>query len=184
MLVGNQCITVTFTGGKRQLQPSHRTTAWLLWPFALWGIILVALYMAAYQSIANISSPLATLNIVNFVAIRFTRTIFFAQQLAWEQGAAAKAAGRSAMQASIGPLILNYEAMLYGASVSEDRNLLPAVSGRQSLSQPRSSLCPIKCITKGLTWLLSALLPNRACLARQAPTSRKPRKGLLLWEDR
>jgi hypothetical protein len=66
-------------GGKRKLQSSHRTTAWLLWPFALWGIILVALYMAAYSSIANISSPLATLNIVNFVAIRFTRTIFFAQ---------------------------------------------------------------------------------------------------------
>jgi hypothetical protein len=66
-------------GGKRQLQPSHRTTAWMLWPFALWGIILIALYMAAYETIANISSPLATLNIVNFVAIRFTRTIFFAQ---------------------------------------------------------------------------------------------------------
>jgi hypothetical protein len=66
-------------GGKRKLQPSHRTTAWMLWPFALWGIILIALYMAAYNSIANISSPLATLNIVNFVAIRFARTIFFAQ---------------------------------------------------------------------------------------------------------
>lgn len=70
---------VAISGGKRQLQPSRRIVAWMIWPFALWGIILVALYMAAYNSIAQISSPLATLNIVNFVAVRFTRTIFFAQ---------------------------------------------------------------------------------------------------------
>jgi hypothetical protein len=45
----------------------------------LWGVILVGLYMAAYESLANISAPLAMLNIVTFVSIRFTRTFYFAQ---------------------------------------------------------------------------------------------------------
>jgi hypothetical protein len=52
---------------------------WMLWPLALWGIILVGLYMAAYQSIDNMSAPLAMLNVVTFVSIRFTRTFYFAQ---------------------------------------------------------------------------------------------------------
>jgi hypothetical protein len=66
-------------GGKRQLEHSRRATAWLLWPFVLWGILLLILYLVAYESLKDISSPLATLNIVTFVAVRFTRTIFFAQ---------------------------------------------------------------------------------------------------------
>jgi hypothetical protein len=66
-------------GSKRQLQRSQRATLWLLWPFPVWAAILVVLYLVAYESLKDISSPLATLNIVTFVTVRFTRTIFFAQ---------------------------------------------------------------------------------------------------------
>jgi hypothetical protein len=50
-----------------------------LWPLAMCGFILTGFYVGAYLVISSIAARLATLNIVTFVAVRFTRTFFFAQ---------------------------------------------------------------------------------------------------------
>jgi hypothetical protein len=50
-----------------------------LWPLGMCGLILTGFYVGAYLVISSIAARLATLNIVTFTAVRFTRTFFFAQ---------------------------------------------------------------------------------------------------------
>lgn len=50
-----------------------------MWPFAAWGMVIVVLYAVAYKALSNVSGPIGTLNLVNFVAVRYQRVFFYAQ---------------------------------------------------------------------------------------------------------
>ncbi|GFH16185.1 tiny macrocysts protein B [Haematococcus lacustris] len=91
------------------------TQVWMCWPVALWGVLLIILYMVAYNSLATISGPIATLNQIVFLQMRVNRNFFSIQELVWEQNVTIKAA-RRADSAKLRLLVTKeYQAMLYGA---------------------------------------------------------------------
>ncbi|KAJ9517430.1 hypothetical protein QJQ45_016809, partial [Haematococcus lacustris] len=102
-------------GGRRQLLQSYTDVVWMCWPVALWGVLLIILYMVAYNSLATISGPIATLNQIIFLQMRVNRNFFSIQELVWEQNVTIKAA-RRADSAKLRLLVAKeYQAMLYGA---------------------------------------------------------------------
>ncbi|GFH16404.1 tiny macrocysts protein C, partial [Haematococcus lacustris] len=91
------------------------TQVWMCWPVALWGVLLIILYMVAYNSLATISGPIATLSQIIFLQMRVNRNFFSIQELVWEQNVTIKAA-RRADSAKLRLLVAKeYQAMLYGA---------------------------------------------------------------------
>lgn len=64
---------------KRKLQRSYKTIAYLVSPFALWGVVIILINAVGNAQISNISAPIALFNMINFVIVRTHRVFFFLQ---------------------------------------------------------------------------------------------------------
>ncbi|KAJ9513708.1 hypothetical protein QJQ45_015466 [Haematococcus lacustris] len=58
---------------RRSLQRSYNAALWLVWPYVLWGVLVVALNAVRYDSLTSMSTPISLLNVVDIAMIRFHR---------------------------------------------------------------------------------------------------------------
>ncbi|GFH07328.1 uncharacterized protein HaLaN_02113, partial [Haematococcus lacustris] len=58
---------------RRSLQRSYNAALWLVWPYVLWGVLVVALNAVRYESLTSMSTPISLLNVVDIAMIRFHR---------------------------------------------------------------------------------------------------------------
>jgi hypothetical protein len=50
---------------------------WMIWPFLLWGFLVVVCYAIGYQLLSVINGPIALFNIVNYVNLSMKQNIFY-----------------------------------------------------------------------------------------------------------
>ncbi|GFH06391.1 uncharacterized protein HaLaN_01013, partial [Haematococcus lacustris] len=49
---------------RRSLQRSYNAALWLVWPYVLWGVLVVALNAVRYDSLTSMRTPISLLNVV------------------------------------------------------------------------------------------------------------------------
>jgi hypothetical protein len=52
---------------------------WLIWPFLLWGLLIVVCYSIGYSLLSVINGPVALFNIVNYVNLAVKQNLYFIQ---------------------------------------------------------------------------------------------------------
>ncbi|GLC41288.1 hypothetical protein PLESTB_001078900 [Pleodorina starrii] len=77
---------VSSSGGdaasKRKLKYDSHETYWLLMPFVAWSTLVVTIYTIVVAQMRGIVGVLAVHSVVNFIAARTYRAVFFSQELA------------------------------------------------------------------------------------------------------
>mmetsp|Transcript_29309 Transcript_29309/g.64857 ORF Transcript_29309/g.64857 Transcript_29309/m.64857 type:complete len:2212 (+) Transcript_29309:218-6853(+) len=101
---------------KRQLQRTLLATVWLASPFILWGVVIIIFNAVGYTKLQQVSGPIATFNIVNFVEARAQRVFFFLQELVADLDPATTEIRRQDFVTRYAVLRKEYKAMLYGAA--------------------------------------------------------------------
>ncbi|GLC40592.1 hypothetical protein PLESTM_001090800 [Pleodorina starrii] len=99
---------------KRRLVGSHRLSYQMVAPFILWGAAMVAINLAGYFHLKKLAAPIATLDIVNTVVIRFHRVLFYSLEVAAALTAALCDALKPKLVKELAAWRQEYAAMLYG----------------------------------------------------------------------
>ena len=110
--------------GKRQLQKSNYSAVWIVWPFAVWGIVVVIMNAVQWSRLTNLGADISLLNIINGVLLAHHHNFFFAQELT-ASGSGIATSSYSPAQSNVARLALElndfqneYKALLYGGTVS------------------------------------------------------------------
>ncbi|KAG2425298.1 hypothetical protein HXX76_013879 [Chlamydomonas incerta] len=74
---GRAKVSPASTKTKRTLSQSRRLAYTLVGWFAAWGLVIIIVNLIGYYSLQSLTAPIATLNVVNMVLIRFHRIIFY-----------------------------------------------------------------------------------------------------------
>ncbi|PNH12265.1 Tiny macrocysts protein B [Tetrabaena socialis] len=75
---------------KRRLMPSRRLSYALVAPFIIWGVVIITVNLIGYNTLRGMSAPIATLNVVNEVLVRFHRMIYYTLVFETEEGISAE----------------------------------------------------------------------------------------------
>ncbi|EFJ49581.1 hypothetical protein VOLCADRAFT_89940 [Volvox carteri f. nagariensis] len=102
---------------KRRLTQSHKLAYWLVAPFIVWGAAIIAVNLVGYYNLKALTAPIATLNIVNVVLIRFHRVQYFVLEVAAAWAAALCQLLKPVLARELAAWRLEYSAMLYGSGV-------------------------------------------------------------------
>ncbi|GLC53515.1 hypothetical protein PLESTB_000757900 [Pleodorina starrii] len=117
---------------KRRLIYSYSLSYQLVAPFILWGAAIVVLNVVGYNHLRGLTAPIAMLNIVNTVVIRFHRVLFFSLDVAASLTAALRIALKPTLIEELAAWRLEYSAMLYGNAVvpnPDDQHFRQATTG-------------------------------------------------------
>jgi hypothetical protein len=52
---------------------------WMIWPFLLWGCLIVVCYAVGYTLLGLVNEPMCLFNIVNWMASNFKYNIWLTQ---------------------------------------------------------------------------------------------------------
>ncbi|GLC70645.1 hypothetical protein PLESTF_001017600 [Pleodorina starrii] len=118
---------------KRRLLESHKLAYKLVAPFIMWGAAIIVVNLLGYHHLKALTAPIATLNIVNVVIIRFHRLQFFVLEVAAALTAALCNMLKPTLAAELAAWRLEYHAMLYGneqvTSKQDDAHFRLATTG-------------------------------------------------------
>ncbi|EFJ45114.1 hypothetical protein VOLCADRAFT_106127 [Volvox carteri f. nagariensis] len=70
------------SGAKRSLRMDSHETVSMLLPFVVWSIMVITIYAVAVIRMQGVDDVVAVHSVVNFMAARTSRTVFFCQELA------------------------------------------------------------------------------------------------------
>ncbi|GIL50716.1 hypothetical protein Vafri_6834 [Volvox africanus] len=100
MAMSNSVIKLAgFAGGvtKRSLKFDSHETGVMLLPFVVWSILVITIYAFAVIKMKGVHEVVAVHSVVNFMAARTSRTVFFCQELANVETASQLIAKRAAL---------------------------------------------------------------------------------------
>ncbi|KAL6757190.1 hypothetical protein V8C86DRAFT_2630693 [Haematococcus lacustris] len=101
---------------RKHLRQSNLQSMLLVWPFFLWGMVIVACYAIGVSKLAAISGPIATFNMVNFVSVRTELFFFELQELVIEFNQTNMNLIRARVGERLHLLEKDYMAMMYGGA--------------------------------------------------------------------
>ncbi|PNH12263.1 hypothetical protein TSOC_000864 [Tetrabaena socialis] len=96
---------------------SHRLSYALIAPFITWGVIIVVINFIGYNSLRGMSAPIATLNVVNEVLVRFHRVIYYTLEVAGALSVTATAYFKAILANELSQWRTDVAVMLYGKNV-------------------------------------------------------------------
>ncbi|KAG2445087.1 hypothetical protein HYH02_008954 [Chlamydomonas schloesseri] len=128
---------------KRRLVPSRRMAMFLVMPFVVWGIILVAVTTAGFAELAGNDGPIASLGVLHTVVIRLNRLLFYSLDLAANFGTGLVEACKDKLRWELADTTLEYAVLLYG------HEALKWVASNHTRSTKHLSLAPEGIIYSG-----------------------------------
>ena len=108
---------------KRQLQKSNYAAFWIVWPFAIWGLVVIIMNGVNWSQLYTLSADIALLNIINGVLLAHHHGFFFAIELVASGSGVTTVSYHPApnnvqrLEIELADFREEYSAMLYGGRV-------------------------------------------------------------------